>query len=366
MSIVPHECKPYNLRVYHLGKSKEGVFLRKPVIRKPKPEKSLLEAIRPNAKDGRSGPSLECGSTRGDLSPRSPEALHEALQENKQRAGRRAKSRVRRLIEANDLARMLSVTFDTNEEAKVRTRSLGRKSNVAVDDLGSWENGRYYFGLFIERVRRRCKKLGLTYDLIAVPELQKRGVQHFHFATKLPFTHAEWLALWGYGTVWYSAGTRGRAGRRRENKDPGSSSSAVSSYMTKYLGKAFDEQPSEDPAGLGEQAYRSAGASRYHRSRSLVLPFEEYLIEPGDMSGFQEKLEEGGFEVVGEPLAIEKDGINYGWWHKSVQLATERGDLSAASAGRLCAPEGGQPPGGTAGGLPSHLTSGQLSLISES
>ena len=362
MSILPHDCKPYNLRLYLLGKSKEGVFLRKPVIRKPKVKKSLLEAVRPTGNDGRSGPLLEGGSTRGDLSPRSPEELAE----NKQRAGRRAKSRVRRLIEANDLSRMLTLTFDTNEEAKVRTRSLSRRGSGAVDNLQNWEDARYYFGLFSERVRRKCKKLGVSYDLIAVPERQKRGVQHFHFATKLLFTHAEWLALWGYGTVWYSGGTGGRAGRRRENKDPGSSVAGVSSYMTKYLGKAFDEEPSEDPAGPGQESFRSAGAARYHRSRSLVLPFEEYLIEPGDMSGFQEKLEEGGFEVVGEPLAIEKDGMTFGWWHKSVQLAIERGDLSAGSAGRLCAPQGGQPPGGTAGGLPSHLTSGQLSLISES
>lgn len=353
MSILPHDCKPYNLRLYLLGNSKEAVLLRKPVIRKPKPAKSHSKAVRPNGKDGRPGPSLECGSTRGDLSPRSPKASTEEEQrENKLRAGRRAKSRIRRKVEANNLGRMLSVTFDTNEDAKVRTRPLNRCGGEAVDDLTSWEEARYYFRLFVERVRRKCKKEGLAYGLIAVEEVQKRGVQHFHFATSLQFTHAEWLKLWGYGTVWYSGETGNRSSRRREARDPGSSVAAVSSYLTKYLAKSFDEVEGDLVAG---SVRRTAGAARYHASRSLVLPFEEYLVEPGDMSAFQEKLQEGGFEIVGEPFPVEKDGHIFAWWQKSVKLAMESGELSAEVAGRMCAPEGGHPPGASAGGLPHSL-----------
>ena len=349
MPIVPHDAKPYNLRVYLLGHSKEAVLLRRTVIRKPKTSKSPLEALKPNGKDGRSGPSLEYGSTRGDLSPRSSERSLQEQQENKSRAGRRAKTRVRRKVEANDLGRMLSVTFDTNEDAKVRTRPLNRRGTGPVDDLTSWEDARYYFGLFVERVRRKCKKLGLCYGLIAVEEVQKRGVQHFHFATKLDFTHAEWLALWGYGTVWYSGETGGRSSRRREVREPGSSVAAVSSYMTKYLAKSFDEVEGDAAAGI---VRRTAGASRYHASRSLVLPFEEYLVEPGDISAFQEKLEEGGFDLIGEPFPVEKDGHIFAFWQKSVKLAKDWGDLAEGPSGRMCAPEGGHPPGGSSGGLP--------------
>ena len=341
MSIVPHDAKPYNLRVYLLGHSKEAVLLRRIVIRKPK--RSLLEAVRATGKDGRFGPSLEGGSTKPDFGLRSPRAAsEEERRENKVRAGRRAKSRIRRKVEANNLGRMLSVTFDTNEDAKVRTRPLNRRGGEAVDDLTSWEEARYYFGLFVERVRRKCKKEGLAYGLIAVEEVQKRGVQHFHFATSLQFTHAEWLKLWGYGTVWYSGETGNRSSRRREVRDPGSSVAAVSSYMTKYLAKSFDEVEGDFVAG---SVRRTAGAARYHASRSLVLPFEEYLVEPGDMSAFQEKLEEGGFEVIGEPFPVEKDGHIFAWWQKSVQLAMKSGDLTHAPAGACAEDAGG-------GGLP--------------
>lgn len=344
-SIVPHDPKPYNVRIYLLGRTKEGVYLTKPVVRRPRcAVVPAVGGLNPNLRDpnakfkfiptprtaigeeGRPGPSLESGSTKGDLSLRSPEELAG----NKLRAGRRAKTRIRRKVEANDLGRMLSVTFDTNEDAKVRTRPLNRRGGDVVDDLTSWEDARYYFGLFVERVRRKCKKLGLPYGLIAVEEVQKRGVQHFHFATNLPFTHAEWLSLWGYGTVWYSGETGNRSSRRREVRDPGSSVAAVSSYMTKYLAKTFDEV--EDLLEPGS-VRRTAGAARYHASRSLVLPFVEYLIEPENMGAFHEKLGEGGFEVVGDPFLVEKDGYIFAWWQKSVRLAMESKGVTPAPAG---------------------------------
>lgn len=196
--------------------------------------------LKVSGEDGRSGPSLERGSTNPNFGVRSPLSLEEQA-ENKLWAAKRTKTRIRRKVEANSLGRMLSVTSDTNEDAKIRTRPLNRRGGNAVDDLTSWEEARYYFGLFVERVRRMCKKLELDCKLIAVEEVQKRGVQHFHFATNLNFTHAEWLALWGYGTVWYSGETGNRSSRRREVRDPGSSVAAVSSYMTKYLAKSFDE-----------------------------------------------------------------------------------------------------------------------------
>lgn len=37
------------------------------------PQKRALEAVQPNGAGGGSGPSVECGSTRGDLAPRSPD-----------------------------------------------------------------------------------------------------------------------------------------------------------------------------------------------------------------------------------------------------------------------------------------------------
>lgn len=84
-----------------------------------------------------------------------------------------------------------------------------------------------------------------------------------------------------------------------------------------------------------------------------MLPIEEYLVPSGDMNAFKEKLEEGGFEAVGEPFPVEKNGHTFAWWQKSVQMSIESGDLTPAPAGAARAEDAG-------GGLPTHLTSGNL------
>jgi hypothetical protein len=228
------------------------------------------------------------------------------------------------LVEANNLSTMFSLTFDTSEVAQVRTRRV-------VGDLSDWEQARSHFSLFRKRVKAWCNRHGFVYDFVAVSELQKRGVQHFHVATSLPLRHADLMALWGYGTVWVSSG---RAGRRREKRRPGSEASYVASYISKYMGKDMVQQPGGQEPGdpAASSSVRGWHKSRYHRARSLKLPFEEYLLEPGDMTAFQQVLEEDGFEMVVEPRPIEKDGINFGWWARSVQFARESGDLARAPA----------------------------------
>jgi hypothetical protein len=244
---------------------------------------------------------------------------------------------------------MFSLTFDTNEQAKVRTRDVN-------GDLADWELARRYFARFRRRVKRYCDKHGLTYDLVAVAELQKRGVQHFHVATALPLRHADLLAMWGYGTVWISGG---RAARRRDKRRPGSEASYVASYISKYMGKDMVQEPEEGPeqergqAGGGAVSGRGFHKSRYHRARSLKLPFEEHLLEPGDMSAFQGVLEQDGFQMSCEPFLIEKEGVTYGWWARSVQMSMESGHLTHAPA-----PAGGGEDAG--GGRPSHSKDGQV------
>ena len=74
------------------------------------------------------------------------------------------------------------------------------------------------------------------------------------------------------------------------------------------------EEVQEKPEGI------PAGSHRYYRSRNLELLYVEHLEEPGDMSAFQERMEAEGFKMVKEPSRIEKGGIDYGWWMRSVKV----------------------------------------------
>ena len=103
----------------------------------------------------------------------------------------------------------------------------------------------------------------------------------------------------------------------------------VSAYMTKYLGKSLDarSEPEQQPDmadGLEEIEEKPtgipAGSHRYYRSRNLELLFVEYLEEPGDLTAFQERMEAEGFKMVKEPSRIEKNGIDYGWWMRSIKV----------------------------------------------
>ena len=297
--------KPYNLRIYSLGTYREGVFLRD---------------TRARRSAGTLGDkTLRRTQVQSSWCPVPPD-----VEGNRQAAGQRAKTMLRRVIEANNLGTMVSLTFDTNDVAKYRTRRLNRRSGGAVDDISDWGVARHcYLKLFMGRLRRFLAKQGLKSDVVGVWELQKRGVWHYHLATNLPLKWEQWDKVWGYGFVKVSRG------RRRGRTVSGSSVAGVSAYMTKYLGKSLNvrsepraqadmseglEEVQEKPEGI------PAGSHRYYRSRNLELLYVEHLEEPGDMTAFQEHMEAEGFKMVKEPSRIEKGGIDYGWWMRSVKV----------------------------------------------
>ena len=308
--------KSYNLRIYSLGAYREGVFLRDTRTRRAAgtPGDKMLRQMR--------NQSSRC-------------SMPTDVEGNRLAAGQRAKTMLRRVIEANSLGTMVSLTFDTNDEAKYRTRRLNRRSGSAVDDISDWGIARhYYLKLFMGRLRRFLAKKGLKSDVVGVWELQKRGVWHYHLATNLPLKWEQWDKVWGYGFVKVSQG------RRRGRTVSGSAVAGVSAYMTKYLGKSLGaksqpegqaqlaegmEEVQEKPEGI------PAGSHRYYRSRNLELLYVEHLEEPGDMTAFQERMEAEGFKIVKEPSRIEKGGMDYGWWMRSVRV-TEKSAPSAASS----------------------------------
>jgi hypothetical protein len=90
------------------------------------------------------------------------------------------------------------------------------------------------FWKLFQRFLQRCRRSGLEFQYVAVPELQKRGAWHVHVAIDrfLPHSaiYAEWVAVVGSGT---SDLHFFRAGNDAER------CIAVAGYISKYIGKAL-------------------------------------------------------------------------------------------------------------------------------
>ena len=106
---------------------------------------------------------------------------------------------------------------------------------------------------------------------IAVPELQKRGVWHFHiilFNTKYtPFK--DLIKIWGQGGVYINALKRGMNGTE------------IAKYITKYISKSMKIDKKGERVDLGDyETYKKYGMEnkkRYTCSRGLHRPFTRKL-----------------------------------------------------------------------------------------
>lgn len=179
-----------NYRVYSLGRQGSEIYYSKP------------------------------GWTKGfPLLPRERKARGCSLnyEENRDRAERRARSQIRRLILAHELNYMWSLTF--------------------ADEVTELDEAWRQFRLFYRRLHRHLPSL----KYVVVPELQKRGVWHFHMCVDQYIDHAWMAAVWGQGYVYVSHGDARGASR----------------YLVKYLSKTFCDSE------LGEH--------RYQRSRNMQL-----------------------------------------------------------------------------------------------
>jgi hypothetical protein len=167
---------------------------------------------------------------------------------NEERASRRAKQNLRRLINANvgkygETSKFLTLTFKEN-----------------VQDL-EWANGE--FKKFVQRLNYRLfkKRSGLKY--VCVVEFQGRGAVHYHVIFfNMPYVPVNEVAeVWGHGFV-------------KLNKIDEVDN--VGAYVVKYMGKDFD--PDDDP-GSGGKKRRDKGKKRYFASRGLIKPKERAINE---------------------------------------------------------------------------------------
>lgn len=145
-----------------------------------------------------------------------------------------------------NLRRRLKELYHSAPKGKVWMVTL-----TFADEVYEYEDARREFREFLRRVRRY---LGRPFRYIAVPELQKRGVWHWHVVVVDDIHQNIWAKLWGRGYVWVE---RFIGGIKR-----------LSNYLTKYLTKE-----------LG--AWLPKGVSRYLSSRGLVCAVMKKLAERG-------------------------------------------------------------------------------------
>lgn len=152
---------------------------------------------------------------------------------NRARSARRARTQVRRLVKAKNLDTMLTLTYREN---------MTDRSRLCRD-----------FDVFVKRIRRLIP----GFEYVCVFEPQKRGAWHAHVAVQRVLSHymhkgvlvrsydllrSVWRAVVGEGNVDVS-----RSARKRQRNI-----GKLAGYLSKYIGKGFDEHQEGD-------SYRASG-----------------------------------------------------------------------------------------------------------
>jgi len=142
---------------------------------------------------------------------------------NRERATRRARTKVRRLAKFKRLTTLLTLTYRENMLDRARMQ--------------------HDFDNFMKRVRRVCP----DFEYICVFERQKRGAWHAHIATRriLPVLAVGGQLVKSYdllrsawrGVVGQENGNVDVSRRKRLSRSP----AKLASYLAKYIGKTFDQ-----------------------------------------------------------------------------------------------------------------------------
>ena len=214
------ESTPYawDIRVHELGHGHvEAVTLPRFAWHEVEPASELAIADYGQCKRGlmvRAGEWVPYEASKADM--------ERDAAENRKRATRRARTKVRRLCKAKGLTTLLTLTYRENMVDRARI----------VRDLD----------VFVKRVRRVIP----DFEYVCAFEPQKRGAWHAHLAVRKVLSHyshkgvlvqsynllrSMWRAVVGVdnGNVDVS---RNRAVSR--------SSAKLASYLSKYIGKTFD------------------------------------------------------------------------------------------------------------------------------
>lgn len=209
---------------------------------------------------------------------------------NRERATRRARTKVRRTAKCKGLTTMLTLTYRENMLDRDRMQH----------DLD----------VFLKRVRRVIP----AFEYIAVFERQKRGAWHAHLACRKVLSHyiKGGVMVQSYDllrSMW-----RGVVGSDNGNVDVsrnkriGRSSAKLASYLSKYIGKTFDQ------AEKHVNAYSSGGPTRLEAALTFTT-YSSFLADGiGDLFRlvqseaikshvFQLQLDGGGYYMCLSPPA---------------------------------------------------------------
>lgn len=173
------------------------------------------------------------------------------LTTNRERATRRARTRVRRLAKSKGLTTLLTLTYRENMQDRDRMQR----------DLD----------VFLKRVRRAVP----TFEYVCVFERQKRGAWHAHLAVPRVLSHyvARGKLVRSYDllrSMWRAVvgADNGNIDVSR-NKRVSRSAAKLAVYLSKYIGKTFDQ------ADKHVNSYSSSGGA---------LPRAITVTSPGDLS----------------------------------------------------------------------------------
>lgn len=177
---------------------------------------------------------------------RDEEAARDRAERNRERAARRAKTRVRHLCKVQGLDTLLTLTYRANMQ----------------DERQAWAHLKAF-------ARRMRSALG-SFAYVAVPERQKRGAIHWHLAVhRLPakMAAANGVKVKAFNVIraiWRSVvgDLGGNIDVSRRKRQSRKSPARVAAYISKYVSKAFGD-------GDGD------GANRYSASMGVQVPSAE-------------------------------------------------------------------------------------------
>ena len=155
--------------------------------------------------------------------PLTPQELLDRAAQNRDRSTRRARTKVRRLAKVKGLTVLLTLTYREN---------MLDRDRMARD-----------LDVFLKRVRRVIP----TFEYVAVFERQKRGAWHAHIAVRKVQSHYlrkgvlvksyDLLRSMWRGVVGSDNGNVDVSRNKRVNR----SSAKLAAYLSKYIGKTFDQ-----------------------------------------------------------------------------------------------------------------------------
>ena len=217
-----------------------------------------------------------------DPEPLTQQELLERAVLNRDKAARRARTKVRRLAKFKGLTVLLTLTYRENMVDRER---MARDLDV-----------------FIKRVRRVIS----GFEYVCVFERQKRGAWHAHIAVRRILTHYVQRGIMVKSYDLLRSMWRGVVGADNGNVDVSRnkriarSSAKLASYLSKYIGKTFDQ------AEKHVNAYSASGRDIPDAIRERVICATQAeaiaklwdLIQP-EMSGpvefYQAYIDGGGY-----------------------------------------------------------------------